>query len=219
MRCISLSAAFRRTRPRHLACPGRTAAIVLFLLLQALRPAGPSASEGLRPARGVLLIADRQIQDPRFRESVILLVSFGPGGSLGLIVNKPTATKVSSRFGGIGSMNLGDDGLVFYGGPVGGHEVMMLRRADKAPEGWGPVVDRLFVTNSRVAMMDALMTTRSADEVRVYAGYAGWAAGQLEQEIARGGWHLLPADAALIFRRDMTKLWPELYRKSREIIL
>jgi putative transcriptional regulator len=166
----------------------------------------------------VLLVAGTQIRDPRFMESVILLLSAGPGGAMGLIINKPTATKVSSGFGGTGSMSRGGDPL-FYGGPVGGHGLLMLRRADRAPADWVAVVHGVFVTNSRMAMMDALMAARMAEEVRVYAGYAGWGAGQLEREIERGDWYLLPADAALIFRRDMTKLWPELFRKSREIVL
>jgi len=210
--------ALLRPRPRSFAFTGRTTALVLFLLLQALPPAGSPAKDGLLPAPGVLLVAGTRVRDPGFRESVILLLSAGPGGAMGLIINKPTATMVSSLFGGIGSMSRGGNPL-FYGGPVGGHDLLMLRRADRAPEDWGAVVDRVVVTNSRMAMMDALMTARTAEEVRVYAGYAGWAAGQLEREIGRGDWYLLPADAALIFRRDMTKLWPELFRKSREIDL
>lgn len=111
------------------------------------------------------------------------------------------------------------DAPLFFGGPMEGHELLMLRRAERAPDDWAAVVDRVFITNNRLAMMDALMTARTAEEVRVYAGYAGWAGGQLEWEIRRGDWHLLPADAGLIFRRDMTKLWLELFRKSREIVL
>ena len=218
MLCLSQPAALLRPRLRPPAFPGRKRLLVLFLLLQALLPAGSLAQDGLQPGRGVLLVAGTQIRDPRFMESVILLISAGPGGSMGLIINKPTSTKVSSGFGGIGSMNRGGDPLC-YGGPVGGHELLMLRRADGAPADWAAVVDRVFVTNSRMAMMEALMTARTAEEVRVYAGYAGWGAGQLEREIERGDWYLLPADAALIFRRDMTKLWPELFRKSREIVL
>jgi putative transcriptional regulator len=210
--------ALLRPRLRPPAFQGRKTALVLFLLLQALLPAGLPAQDGLQPARGVLLVAGTQIRDPRFMESVILLLSAGPGGSMGLIINKPTATKVSSLFGGIGSISR-DGNPLFYGGPVGGHELLMLRRADRAPADWGVVVDRVFVTNSHMAMMDALMTARTDEEVRVYAGYAGWGAGQLEREIGRGDWYLLPADAALIFRRHMAKLWPELIRKSREIIL
>ncbi|MHB8845031.1 MAG: YqgE/AlgH family protein [Nitrospirota bacterium] len=207
-----------RPRLRTPAHPGRKMVLVLFLFLQTLLPAGSPAQEELQPGRGVLLVADSRIRDPRFMESVILLLGAGPGGSMGLILNKPTATKVSSRFGGIGS--LGRDAPLFFGGPVGGHGLLMLRRPDRAPaDDWAAVADRVFVTNSRMAMMDALMKVRSTDEVRVYAGYAGWAAGQLEHEIRRGDWHLLPADASMIFCRDTSKLWPELYRKSREIVL
>jgi putative transcriptional regulator len=217
MLCRNQPAALLRLRLRPPAFPDRKTALVLFLLLQALLPAGSSAQDGLQPGRGVLLVAGTQIRDPRFMESVILLISAGPGGSMGLILNKPTATKVSSRFGGTGSMSQGAP--LFFGGPVAGHELLMLRRADRAPADWAAVVDRVFVTNSRMAMMDTLMTARTAEEFRVYTGYAGWAAGQLEWEIGRGDWYLLPADEALIFRRDMTKLWPELFRKSREIVL
>jgi putative transcriptional regulator len=218
MPCRSLLMAIPRYGPRPTALPVRTMVLVLFLLLQALLPAGPSARDGLQPAPGVLLVASAQVRDHRFGESVVLLLSAGPGGAMGLIINKPTGIKASSLFGGIGNMSRGGNPL-FYGGPVAGHDLLMLRRADRAPDDWGAVIDRVFVTNSRMAMMDALMTARTAEEVRVYAGYAGWAAGQLEHEIERGDWYLLPADAALIFRRDMTKLWPELYRKSREIDL
>jgi putative transcriptional regulator len=218
MLCWSQPAALLRLRLRPPAFAGWKRLLVFFLFLQVLLPVGSSAQDGLQPARGVLLVASAQIRDPRFMESVILLIGAGPGGSTGLILNKPTATKVSSLFGGIGSISRSGNPL-FYGGPVGWHELLMLRRADRAPDGWAAVVDRAFVTNSRMAMMDALLTVRAAEEVRVYAGYAGWAAGQLEWEIRRGDWYLLPADAALIFRRDMTKLWPELIRKSREIVL
>jgi putative transcriptional regulator len=166
----------------------------------------------------MLLVAGTQVLDHGFRESVVLLLSAGPSGAMGLILNKPTDVKVSSLFGGIGSMSRSASSApLFFGGPVGGHELLMLCRADRASADWAAVVDRVFITNSRMAMMDALMTARTAEEVRVYAGYAGWAAGQLEWEIARGDWYLHSADATLIFRRDMTKLWPELFRKSREI--
>ena len=98
---------FPRPRLRPCAFPGRKRLLVLFMLLQALLPAGSPAQDGLQPAPGVLLVAGPQIGDPRFMESVILLLSAGPGGSMGLIINKPTATKVSSGFGGIGSISRG----------------------------------------------------------------------------------------------------------------
>ena len=198
--------------------PILTKAFVLCLLLQAPHAAGAPAQEDLAPGRGVLLVSAGHIQDPRFRKAVIVLLQAGPGGALGVIINKPTATRVSSRFRGLGGRGRSGDPL-YFGGPVGGHELLMLRRTDRANADWVAVVDGVFVTNRHTAMMDALMAGRTEEEVRVFAGYAGWAADQLEGEIKRGDWFLLAADAALIFRRDATKLWPELDRKSREIVL
>jgi putative transcriptional regulator len=48
----------------------------------------------------------------------------------------------------------------------------------------------------------------------VYAGYAGWAPGQLQAEIERGGWHVLPADAATVFDKNPANIWPELIKRA-----
>ncbi len=191
---------------------------LILLAVGLLLPAPSPAQEDPMPQQGVLLVAGAQIRDPRFQESVILLLNAGPGGAMGLIINKPTATRLSTRFRGIGRMGRGRDPL-YFGGPVGGHQVLMLLRARKVEGDWARVIDEVFITNSRASMMEALMAARSAEQVRVYAGYAGWAAGQLENEISRGDWHLLPADADVVFRRDMTRLWQELYRKGSEIMV
>lgn len=191
---------------------------MLVLLLSTLLPAGASAEEVAEPKQGMLLVADRRLQDPRFQESVVLLLQTGPGGAGGIIINMPTSKKVSSIFEAVTGVGRGNDPL-YYGGPVGGHELLMLRRADHRPAGWAPVIENVFITNSHPAMLEALMASKKGEEVRVFAGYAGWARGQLEHEIRRGDWHLLPADASRIFRSDTKKLWIELFRKSSEIFL
>jgi putative transcriptional regulator len=166
----------------------------------------------------MLLVADRKLQDPRFQESVILLLQAGPGGAAGLIINMPTSKQISNIFEVLTGPGRGNDPL-YYGGPVNGHELLMLRRADQQPDGWAPVIKNVFITNSHIEMLDFLMASQKGEEARVFAGYAGWARGQLEHELRRGDWHLLPADAGRIFRGDTKKLWIELYRKSREIFL
>jgi putative transcriptional regulator len=193
-------------------------ALMLTLLLSSLLPAGASSQEVAEPRQGMLLVADRGMQDPRFQESVILLLQAGPGGAGGVIINMPTSRKLSSIFEVVTGLVYGNDPL-YYGGPVGGYELLMLRRANQQPAGWASVIKNVFITNSHMSMLDALMVSQKGDEVRVFAGYAGWARGQLEHEIRRGDWHLLPADAARIFRSDTKKLWIELFRKSREIFL
>lgn len=188
---------------------------MLLLLLSAL-PA--SAQDAPEPKQGMLLVADRKLQDPRFQESVVLLLQAGPGGAGGVIINMPTTRKVSSVFEFVTGLVSGSDPL-YYGGPVSGHELLMLRRTDQPPPGWSPVVKNVFITNNHMAMLEALMSSDKGEEVRLFAGYAGWARGQLEHEIRRGDWHLLPADAGRIFQSDTKKLWNELFRKSREIFL
>ncbi len=199
--------------------PRRPVGIILSILFLAVLLAGDSAArETLEPQPGMLLVADRRIQDPRFQESVILLLNAGRGGAAGVILNKPTATRISRLFEVTKGTPHGAD-PIYYGGPVGGHELLMLNRSNKAPAGWTAFLAGVALTNSPIVMQEALLSARSNDDVRIFAGYAGWARGQLEGEMRRGEWYLVPADAAKIFRRDMKKLWPELYRKSREIIL
>jgi putative transcriptional regulator len=48
----------------------------------------------------------------------------------------------------------------------------------------------------------------------VYAGYAGWAPGQLQREMERGGWHVQPADAETVFEKDPARIWPELIEQA-----
>jgi putative transcriptional regulator len=176
------------------------------------------AEEIPEPKQGMLLVADRRLQDPRFHESVVLLLQAGPGGAGGVIINMPTTKKVSSIFEVATGLVRGNESL-YYGGPVNGHELLMLRRGERQPAGWAAVIDKVFITNNHGAMLDSLIDSQKGEEVRVFAGYAGWARGQLEHEIRRGDWHLLPGDAERIFRSDTKKLWIELYRKSREIFL
>lgn len=217
---VSMSHRIRPLLPRRYACLWIRArcALLIFLLLSALLPVSASAEEAAEPKQGMLLVADRKLQDPRFQESVVLILQAGPGGAGGIIINMPTSKKVSSIFEVATGIGYGNDPL-YYGGPVSGHELLMLRRADQPPVGWAPVVKNVFITNNHIAMLETLMSSEKGEEVRLFAGYAGWARGQLEHEIRRGDWHLLPADAGRIFRSDTKMLWIELFRKSREIML
>lgn len=193
-------------------------AFLVPLFLFALFFAEAWAEEVPEPKQGMLLVADRKLQDPRFQESVVLLLQAGQGGAGGVIINMPTTKKVSGIFDAATGLVRGNEPL-YYGGPVSGHELLMLRRADQQPVGWSRVIKNIFITNNHIAMLETLMAPRQGEEVRLFSGYAGWARGQLEHELRRGDWHLLPADASRIFRSDTKKLWNELFRKSREIML
>jgi putative transcriptional regulator len=196
----------------------RISACAFFLLL-VLSPAALQAEQaasdtaGLR--QGMLLVADPRVRDPRFSGSVILLLSAGPGGAAGVIINRPTATKVSSHFAVVQGQARGSE-PIYFGGPVGSHELLMLRRMRETPPGGYAVPNSVIATKDRMMMLDALMTPAADGMVRFYEGYAGWAAGQLEREVVLGGWHLLPAETAWIFSRDAAAMWSEASHKVRE---
>ena len=68
---------------------------------------------------------------------------------------------------------------------------------------------------SDIEWIEGLLQRREpARGLRVYSGYSGWAPGQLQQEIVRGGWHVLPADAAAVFDMEPARIWPELIKRA-----
>jgi len=159
-------------------------------------------------SKGVFLVASRNLLDPRFRETVVLLTRHSGLGTEGLIINRPTEVPLTEAFPEIPSLEQNTD-PVYIGGPVESHRMQLLIRSRSKPEGSLPVLDGVYVGSS-----GELLERLSAEEpFRVFAGYAGWARGQLDDEISRGGWHVMPADAKTIFERNPEDIWSELMRR------
>jgi putative transcriptional regulator len=157
----------------------------------------------------VLLVAARKMGDPRFRNTVVLLVQHGEGGSLGLIINRPTSILLSEALPDLKGASAAKH-KVFFGGPVAINAMLFLVRGHTAPDNAEQVRTDIYVSGSRATLERMLGQGRSKNELRIYAGYAGWAAGQLDMEVLRGDWYLYPADARTIFDKDAEKLWNEL---------
>lgn len=165
---------------------------------------------------GIFLVAGRNLRDPRFRETVVLLVSYRRLGAVGLIINRPTRLSLSAAFPDIPSFKKRTD-VIYFGGPVEGDQVLLLVRSPGNPGEAARVFDGVYVSSS-MAVLNRMATQQKAGEhFRVYAGYAGWAPGQLEGEIARGDWRVLPADAKTLFEKDVETIWPEMIRRSSEL--
>jgi putative transcriptional regulator len=171
------------------------------------RGPGSSANE---LAAGKFLVASRTLLDPNFVEAVILLVDYSDEGAMGLVLNRPTEMKLATLLPEIDAVANRPD-TVWLGGPVAIWQMVLLSRLEQRIEGSQPVLEDIHFSASRVVLEE--LVERGA-EFRVYAGYAGWAPGQLDHELARGGWHLLPGDAAMVFDLAPSELWPELIRRS-----
>jgi hypothetical protein len=102
------------------------------------------------------------------------------------------------------------------GGPVGREAVVMLMRTREPHESARRVFGDVYESRSADALVRFLTQTDPKAVFRFYAGSAGWASGQLEDELDRGSWRVLPADSAVVFDRDPDVIWSEMIRRSSE---
>jgi putative transcriptional regulator len=174
----------------------------------------PASRPGSRPAKGKLLVASSHLEDPNFARSVILLVIYDDdGGAMGVIVNHPTPIKLAKILPELGGMEKRSD-RVWRGGPVLPTSLLTLVRSTEPLEDAEPVFDDVQMLTSREAFERTLESKIPGERIRAFAGHAGWAPGQLESEIARGDWAVLPATAEIVFSKSPDNVWPKLAERG-----
>ena len=162
---------------------------------------------------GMLLVATPQLLDPNFVDTVVLVLDVDDGGALGVVLNRPSGVPVAEvleTWGEIAS----EPEVLFRGGPVsteGALGVALLRDRDDAPVGFREVDGRLGLVDldTPVELVDG-----SLAGMRIFAGYAGWGADQLAEEIAEGSWYVVPGEAVDVFRLDPAELWRDVLRRQ-----
>jgi putative transcriptional regulator len=170
------------------------------------RPVVPSPS-ALK--KGVLLVAHPSLTDPNFRQTVVLVCEHGAEGTLGVIINRPTAVLLSEALPNV-SVLKGTSYVLFAGGPVQPDGILMLFRVAEEPDQLRKVLERVYLGLSREILERVITKPNPTETFRAYAGYAGWAPGQLEFEMAMGSWAVTPADPSSIFDKMPETLWTEL---------
>jgi putative transcriptional regulator len=179
----------------------------------ALLAVGGSATAGERAAgrleKGKFLVASRALQDPRFAQTVVLLVEYNADGALGVIVNRPTEMPLGDALPEVKELARRRD-VVYLGGPVARERMLVLLRTRNEPPESLRIFGRVFASGSLSALRHSV--TRG-DGVRAYAGYTGWGAGQLDREVARGDWLIGPADVDAVFAEHPTDVWDRLIER------
>lgn len=165
------------------------------------------------PARGMFLIASRDLMDPNFSESVVLLLEYDSQGALGLIVNRPTQVQLTDLLPDVEELKERPD-TVYVGGPVSKNRIVILMRSRRHLRGSGRVFADTYVSSSMDTLKEAVSMSAEGDTFHAYVGYAGWGPGQLDRELSRGDWFLSPAQESLVFDRSAEEIWPELIEKS-----
>ncbi len=176
-----------------------------LLLAAALLPAHAE------PLASLILVAKPGLADPNFRETVVLVTRTPEAQTVGVILNRPTEVKLADLWRTPAAS--GYTGALFFGGPVMRGTIIALWRSDKAPEAPAFEVLEHVYLSMHPKSIEALFGG-AAPEYRLFAGFSGWGPRQLEGEIEREGWYVLPAREELLFRKDTEGLWRELVERA-----
>jgi putative transcriptional regulator len=172
---------------------------------------------------GSLLVASPRLVDPNFSRRVVLVLDHGQPGALGVVLDRP---------GGVGVGELlptwqqwaTAPAELFTGGPVARNALIGLVRlssrddgredSDRRPQGWRLLVDGDRPVGTVDLAVDPSTVAPALAGARLFSGYAGWEAGQLEMEIAEGSWYVVPARPADPISADPEGLWRRVLRRQ-----
>ncbi|MEO8145479.1 MAG: YqgE/AlgH family protein [Betaproteobacteria bacterium] len=185
----------------------RAAALLLALAISA-----PALAQQNLPANGLFLIAKPSLTDPNFAKSVVLVTQTEDGSTVGVIVNRPSRLKLSQFLSQeYPTQNYRDP--IYIGGPVMRRAIIAVYRSDTAPAAAAFHVLKNIYLTMHPDNINLLLAAPDA-QYRLYAGFAGWMPRQLESEVTRDGWFLLPADESMVFRKSAEGLWEELVERA-----
>ena len=193
----------------------RAAAALLLACLPALLAPAARAQQAL-PANGVLLVAKPGLADPNFARTVVLVTQTPDGGTVGVILNRPTELKLSQFLSSDDLPTQNYRAPIYLGGPVMRQALVALFVSESTP----PAAAFHVLKNAYLTMHPDNIERLLADpkaRYRIYAGFSGWAPRQLESEFMRDGWYVLPADAATLFRESTDGLWEELVERAKRL--
>jgi putative transcriptional regulator len=160
--------------------------------------------------KGKLLLASPTLFDPNFRRTVVLITEHNEEGAAGLVLNRRSETPVIEAVPDLVPL-VSDDERVYVGGPVQQSAVLVLAEFDDPGDAAMLVVDDVgFVPGEGDFGLLAAATRR----VRVFAGYAGWGAGQLEAELEESSWFVEAPDGLDLFPEEDTDLWGAVLRRK-----
>jgi putative transcriptional regulator len=152
------------------------------------------------------------MDDPNFRQTVMLMVQHDEDGALALVLNRPSNITLKQAWAQVGSDPCRCEGMLGIGGPCQGPIMALHSRKDVGEKQVLPGVF-LSVEEENVSWL----MRRGAEQLRCFIGYAGWAPGQLEEEIAAGSWKLIPAQTSLVFE-PLEDLWKQVNQTAERAI-
>lgn len=163
--------------------------------------------------QGRLLVAAPTLVDPNFNRTVVLLLAQGDQGALGLVLNRPTRTSLAASLPDWADLAAAPE-VVFAGGPVTEGTICVARLKSEVSvphSGYLPLRGPLGTVDLDA---DPVLVAPWIERLRVFAGYAGWGAGQLESELTQGVWWVVDVDEGDVFNPTPAELWRAVLRRQ-----
>jgi putative transcriptional regulator len=166
---------------------------------------------------GRLLVATPLLEDANFARTVVFVCTHNEEGALGLVLNRPLGEPIAQHLPDWGG-RAAEPAVFFAGGPVQRHIVMGLGR-DRAivDAGWWTrvtpeigLIDLRYAPNEQLRARDGMI-----EAARLFVGYAGWGAGQLEAEVHEEAWFVVDARPGDIFTLHPETMWGDVLRRQR----
>ncbi|MET8681514.1 YqgE/AlgH family protein [Streptomyces sp. NPDC004647] len=168
---------------------------------------------------GRLLVATPALADPNFDRAVVLLLDHDEEGSLGVVLNRPTPVGVGDILESWAGL-AGEPGVVFQGGPVSLDSALGVAVVPgeagtvvgEGPLGWRRVHGAIGLVDLEAPPE---LLAAAVGSLRIFAGYAGWGPGQLEDELVEGAWYVVESEPGDVSSPDPEQLWRAVLRRQR----
>jgi putative transcriptional regulator len=191
---------------------GRYLFLLALLFVWQTPAAAAEARKGAPSLAGRLLVADPGMRDTRFRKSVVIVIEHDERGAAGLIVNKTFGSgPLADIMEGFGLDTRQATGKIelHYGGPVRQSMAFVLHSGDyTAPDSRKLAGEIYFSTD--IGILDALAAGKGPRRYLFATGYALWQPGQLESELERKFWKVMPATEEFVFGEEPVNAWDRL---------
>ena len=159
-------------------------------------------------------MASIMLADGVFNQTVVLILDSDQDGALGVILNEISQTPLDAVLPEWVS-TVSEPRLLFHGGPVSPNGAICLASVvadDEEPPGWRPLFSSVGLLHLDTPIE---IVSGAYRDLRIFAGYAGWATSQLQAEIAEGMWYLAPADYSDVFSDHPLELWRTVLRRQK----